>query len=40
MLCKKHNLGIVKELVGHGVGSKLHESPDVPNYGKKVQDHY
>jgi len=32
---KKYNLGIVKELVGHGVGSCLHESPDVPNYGKK-----
>lgn len=29
------NLGIVKELVGHGVGSSLHEEPDVPNYGKK-----
>lgn len=31
----KNNLGIVKELVGHGVGSSLHEEPDVPNYGKK-----
>lgn len=29
----KYNLGVVKELVGHGVGSKLHEEPDVPNYG-------
>lgn len=28
-----YNLGVVKELVGHGVGSKLHEDPDVPNYG-------
>ncbi|MDD3241299.1 MAG: type I methionyl aminopeptidase [Bacilli bacterium] len=32
---KKHNLAVVKELVGHGVGSNLHESPDVPNYGNK-----
>ena len=32
---RKHNLGVVKELVGHGVGSDLHEEPDVPNYGKK-----
>lgn len=32
---KSYNLGIVKELVGHGVGSNLHEDPDVPNYGKK-----
>lgn len=31
----KHNLGVVKELVGHGVGNNLHEDPDVPNYGKK-----
>ncbi len=28
-------LGVVKELVGHGVGNHLHEDPDVPNYGKK-----
>lgn len=31
----KHKLGVVKELVGHGIGSNLHEDPDVPNYGKK-----
>lgn len=30
----KHNLGIVKELVGHGIGTDMHEEPDVPNYGK------
>ncbi len=30
----KHNLGVVKELVGHGVGTDVHEEPDVPNYGK------
>lgn len=31
----EHNLGVVKELVGHGVGTELHEDPEVPNYGKK-----
>lgn len=30
----KYNLGVVKELVGHGVGSSVHEEPDIPNYGK------
>ena len=29
-----HKLGIVRELTGHGIGSNLHEQPDVPNYGK------
>ena len=32
---KKYNLGVIRELVGHGVGSEVHEEPDVPNYGKK-----
>lgn len=27
--------GIVRELVGHGVGKKLHEKPEVPNYGRR-----
>ena len=31
---KEHNLGVVEELVGHGIGTSLHEEPDVPNYGK------
>lgn len=26
--------GVVRELVGHGVGTDVHEEPDVPNYGK------
>ncbi len=32
---KKYNLGVVKELEGHGVGSNLHEDPEIPNYGRK-----
>ncbi len=31
---KKHHLGVVRELVGHGIGREMHEEPDVPNYGK------
>jgi methionyl aminopeptidase len=27
--------GVVRELVGHGLGRKMHESPEIPNYGKK-----
>lgn len=34
--CEKElGFGIVRELVGHGIGENLHESPEVPNYGKR-----
>jgi methionyl aminopeptidase len=32
---KKKGYGIVKELVGHGLGKNLHEEPQIPNYGKR-----
>lgn len=32
---KDAKLGIVRELVGHGIGQEMHMPPDVPNYGKK-----
>lgn len=32
---KKHGYGVVRELVGHGLGQHLHEDPQVPNYGKR-----
>lgn len=32
---KKHGYGVVRELVGHGLGKNLHEDPQVPNYGKR-----
>lgn len=32
---KEHGYGVVRELVGHGVGRHLHEDPQVPNYGKR-----
>ncbi len=30
----EHNLGVVEELCGHGIGTELHEDPDIPNFGK------
>jgi len=32
---RKHGYGVVRELVGHGLGKDLHEDPQVPNYGKR-----
>ncbi|MFI8378954.1 type I methionyl aminopeptidase [Leeuwenhoekiella sp. NPDC079379] len=33
--CEDHGYGIVRELVGHGLGAKMHEDPEMPNYGKR-----
>jgi len=33
--CESKNYGVVRELVGHGIGKIMHESPEVPNYGRK-----
>ena len=33
--CEGHGYGVVRELVGHGLGTKLHEDPEIPNYGKR-----
>ncbi|MEZ4936253.1 MAG: type I methionyl aminopeptidase [Crocinitomicaceae bacterium] len=40
---EKHGYGVVRELVGHGIGRTMHEDPQVPNYGrrgrgKKIKD--
>ncbi|MEJ8800977.1 type I methionyl aminopeptidase [Pontibacter sp. H249] len=34
---EKNGYGVVRELVGHGLGRNLHESPEVPNYGRRGQ---
>ncbi len=31
---EQHGYGVVRSLVGHGIGEKMHEDPQVPNYGK------
>ena len=33
--CEDHGYGIVRELVGHGLGAKMHEDPEMPNYGRR-----
>lgn len=33
--CESHGYGVVRELVGHGLGKKMHEDPEMPNYGKR-----
>jgi len=32
---KRHNFGIVREFVGHGVGATMHEPPQIPNFGRR-----
>ena len=32
--CVNHGYGVVRDLVGHGIGKDMHEDPSVPNYGK------
>lgn len=32
---EQNGYGVVRELVGHGLGKKMHEDPEMPNYGKK-----
>lgn len=32
---EKNGYGVVRELVGHGLGKSMHEEPEVPNYGKR-----
>ena len=36
---EKNGYGVVRELVGHGLGRGLHEKPEVPNYGRKGKGH-
>jgi methionyl aminopeptidase len=33
--CEAHGYGVVRDLVGHGLGKSLHEEPEMPNYGRR-----
>ena len=33
--CENYGYSVVRELVGHGLGTKMHEDPEMPNYGKR-----
>lgn len=33
--CEAQSYGVVRELVGHGLGRKMHEDPEMPNYGRR-----
>ncbi len=33
--CESRSYSVVRELVGHGIGRQMHESPEVPNYGRR-----
>ena len=33
--CEAHGYGVVRDLVGHGLGRKMHEDPNMPNYGRR-----
>lgn len=35
LYCEARNYSVVRELCGHGVGKRLHEDPQVPNYGRR-----
>jgi methionyl aminopeptidase len=33
-VARRHGYGVVRPFVGHGIGTSMHESPNVPNYGR------
>lgn len=35
--CEENGFSVVREMVGHGIGKRLHEAPEVPNYGRAGQ---
>ena len=34
--CERRGYSVVREMCGHGIGRQMHESPEVPNYGRRV----